>query len=77
MSLFDSVEQQRIRKQELQKSIQKFNYKPAHGIKYMIAAKLVNESTLAHDLAVLFQTTAGFSYEKMGEFFGSDHQFNQ
>ena len=46
MSAFDKIERQRLKKQEIQKAIQKFNYKPQHGINYMVRAKLVEENNV-------------------------------
>lgn len=46
ISAFDKIESQRLKKQEIGKAIQKFNYKPQHGINYMVKTKLVEENNV-------------------------------
>jgi len=70
---------------QLQKAVQKFNYKPEHGIKHLLAIGYMKEKKyffIYHktispkDVARFFRENANISKDKIGEYFGSEHDFN-
>jgi len=71
----DTIEKQRMLKNELQKAIQKFNFKIKNGMKLFIQLGVIDPED-AQSIATFFKhNTATLSKEKLGEYFGDESPF--
>lgn len=81
------MERQLATKNQILKAVQKFNYKQEHGFKHLIAIGYMKEKKYLlsalppfspKDITrFIMENQAALSKDKLGEYFGGEHETNQ